>query len=707
MARLSKTGSPLLFKRSFQPFSAILRWGLWADGVRVTMPEGIEAGGNIAVLRERFEIDASKPLPELDTPNAKAYETKDRRGPNKLIYALICRADLPVRIGAMRALKSIQTPALLQLLDWGIVEWPLAQRKLIAVIYDQPTGGRVLSPGAHKFDHIPEPVFIKKILQPIHNAISEMSLSGVSHRAIRLDNLYWYDKAKERIVLGDCVTSPPGYDNPPAYEPVEFAMCLPEARGTGTVKEDMYAFGITCIGLLNGRDYFSRITHEEVIIGKLMHSTYANYAGEGRVPMNFLEVLRGLTCDDIRDRWGPDSLEMWLNGRRLTPIQPKPDRRSQRPFKFEGKEYTSTRELSHALATHWEASLEPILDGKIEIWLRRGLEINELADAVALAIRMSQAVQIEARQVNDLTIARVLMLLDPHAPIRYRDTCIHPGGFGNALATAMMQKKPLRPYAEMIGRELVKYWVEAQGYHTAELAHYESTFKEQSSNLGTTMVGWGIERCAYEMSDSLHCLSPIVGAEYVSEIRELLPALDRVSLNVDTSTSPVDRHIAAYIAVKWQRDTKVQLRTMAEPDEYRATLGTVSLLAVLQWRLGPPALHGLCGWIGGQLGPIISSYHNRVRRKDLEEKIPELVRKGSLPELYNVLDDQEERQKDAEGFAWARAEYSSAEQKIRAYEQGNLVRDERGYARGQQMGALLSAAIALFTVTTFVFLKLI
>lgn len=669
------------------------------------MPSEKDATGNV-VLRDRFEIDPSSPLPDLNMPNADAYHASDRRGSGKPVYALVCRPDMPVRIGAMRALKGVQSPGLLQLLEWGTVEWPALGRKLMVVIYDRPIGGRVLAAPGQRFDLIPEVHFVKKVFRPIYHALNEISQHGITHRAIRLDNLYWFDKAKERLVLGDCTTSPPGYDNVPACEPVEYAMCIPEGRGGGTVKEDMYAFGIACIGLMNGRDYVSHLSDVDVVLSKLSHSTYANYAGEGRVPMNFLEIIKGLVADDQKDRWGLESFDMWLNGRRLTPVQPQPARRSQRPFKFEGKDYTSSRELANAMAMNWDAAAAPILDGRLEIWLRRGLEVNELADFVALAIRMSQAVQIEARQVNDLTIARVLMLLDPRAPVRYRDIRVHPEGLGNALAVAIMQKKALRPYVEILGRELVKYWVEAQGYHDAELGHFESQAKEQAGNLSTAMMGYGIERCIYEMSDTLHCLSPLVEAEYVSEIRELLPALDRVSFKVDPKAQVVDRHIAAYIAVKWQRDTKVQFRTMAEPDAYRATLGMVSLLAVLQWRLGPPALHGLCGWIGGQLGPIINSYHSRIRRKDLEEQIPHLVRKGSLPDLYNTLDNQEDRQKDSEGFAWARAEYSSSEQKIRSFEQGNLVRDERGYMRGQQMGALLSVSVSLLTVTTFVFLRM-
>ena len=94
-------------------------------------------------------------------PNAKAYQAIDKRGPSKS-YALICRPDLPVRIGAC-ALKGLHPP-LLQLLDWGIVDGP-GNRKLIAVVYDQPTGGRFLRPGP-KFEHIPEAVFVKKVIHP-------------------------------------------------------------------------------------------------------------------------------------------------------------------------------------------------------------------------------------------------------------------------------------------------------------------------------------------------------------------------------------------------------------------------------------------------------------------------------------------------------------------------------------------------------------
>jgi hypothetical protein len=659
-----------------------------------------------AILRERFEVDPTQPLPDLDMPQARAYVCVDKRGGSRSLYALVCRHDLPLRVGAMRSLKGVQTPALLHLIEFGVIDWKPEGRRLMAVVYERPAGGRVVPPGGGRFEPIPENQVIKKIVKPVALALQEISQRGVIHRALRLDNLYWFDSARERLVIGDCTTAPPGYDNSAVYEPLYFAMANREGRGQGFVKDDLYSFGITCLSLMTGRDITQGWKTPAVVKAKLAQSTYATWASEAKVPLNFIEVMRGLLVDDFKDRWDLENLDLWLNGRRLTPIQPKPAKRAQRAFKFEGHEFYTTRDLAHAMSLHWDVATQYIMDGRLEVWLRRGLEDNETADAVALAIRLSQAVQADARMMVDFTVARVLVLLDPQAPVRYRDVRVTLDGFGTALATTLMARKPLRPYAEILARDLAKHWIDAQGLYSAENGHYEGMFKDLTANLQSPQMGYGIERCLYELNEHLHCQSPLVEAEYVTDIRELLPALDRVAERVDLKTKPVDRHIAAYISVKWERDTKVQFRALNDSVPDRHILGMVSLFAILQWRLGPPALHGLGGWLGAHLGPVIQSFHGRPRRRELDKEIPRLIKKGSLPELYNLLDNQEERQKDTEGFGWARAEYSAAEQQIQALEAGRLGRDERAELVGQQAAAVISVIVAIFTVGVLLFMRI-
>jgi hypothetical protein len=659
------------------------------------------------VLKDRYDIDPSEPLPDLDMPQAKAFHCEDRRDAGRSLYALLCRPDMPVRVGAMRSLKGVKAAGMLSLIEYGVVDWPPNKRRQMVVIYERPSGGRVISQPGERFEPVPETQFVKRVMKPIIQALTETSQRGVVHRALRLDNLYWYDSSKERLVFGDCVTSPPGHDNHPVYEPLYFAMADPIGRGQGFSKDDLYGLGVCFLGLLTGRDPAHGWAPADVIRAKLGQSTYSAIASDNRVPLNLIEVMRGLLCDDYKERWEVENVDLWMNGRRLSPIQPKPPKRAQRPFKFGGHDFFTCRELAHALAQNWDEAIGPITDGRVEVWLRRGMEDNETADAVGLAIRLSQASHGDAKNSVDFTVARVLILLDPMAPLRYRNVRVTLDGFGAALAVTMMQKKDVRPYAEILARDLAKSWVDAQGLYSHELSHFENQFKDLTANLQTQMIGWGIERCLYELNEHLPCQSNLIEPEYVCEIRELLPALDRVAAKLDHKTKPVDRHIAAFIGCKWERDTKVQFRALNEAVAERQTLGMVSLLAVLQWRLGPTALHGLASWIGGQLTPVISSYHGRGRRKDLEKEIPKLIRKGSLPEIYNLLDNQDERQRDNEGFAWARAEFSAADQQIKALEAGRTLRDEHSEMVGRQAAAVLSVFIAILTVSILLFMRII
>ncbi|MFA7429507.1 MAG: protein kinase family protein [Rhodospirillaceae bacterium] len=658
------------------------------------------------VLRDRFEINPAKPLPDLSSPQATAFHCEDRRGAGRSLMALICRPDMPVRAGAMRSLKGVQAAGMLHLIEYGVVDWPPAKRRLVAVVYERPAGGRVTKGPNTKFDPIPENQVVKKVIKPLLTAMTEMSTRGVTHRAVRLDNLFWFDTTRERLCLGDCSTAPPGYDNPAAYEPPDMAQANPEGRGQGYPKDDLYALGLTVVSLLSGRDITETWSNDDVVRAKMAQSTYATFAAEGRVPLNLIEFVRGVLCDDPKERWDLEDVDLWLQGRRLTPIQPKPPKRAQRPFKFEGREIFTMPELAHAMSVKWDAAAAPILDGRLEVWLRRGLEDNEAADAVANAIRIAQAQSGDPRQSSDLTVARVLIVLDPKAPVRYREVRTTLDGFGTALACAFMQGRPLTSYAEMLSRDLPKFWVEAQGLYSPELGHYESQFKDLKANLTTPIMGAGIERCLYEINENLHCQSPLIEGEYVTEIRELLPALDRVASKVDVKIKPMDRHIAAFINVKWERDTKVQFRALNDPDPQRAAIGMLSLLAILQWRLGPPALHGLAGWLGAQLQPIVESFHGRARRRDLEREIPQIIRKGMLPELYNLLDNQEERQKDAEGFAWARAEYSAATQQLKALETGRVARDEQAEVQGRRAAAMTSMAVAIVSIAIILVMRM-
>ena len=107
------------------------------------------------------------------------------------------------------------------------------------------------------------------------------------------------------------------------------------------------------------------------------------------------------------------------------------------------------------------------------------------------------------------------------------------------------------------------------------------------------------------------------------------------------------------------------------------------------------------------MGPAINAYHNRHTREELESDIPGLVRKGSLPELINLIDDPGKRKADKEGFIACRTEWLDAEMEIRDIEGAGDERLNKAEQSGQQAAAMISISIALTVITVLILTKLL
>ena len=674
-------------------------------------PAPSNGNGSFIIVRDRFTLYCDRPIPSLDMPNALAYEVADRKQEGRPLYALVCKPEMPARISVMRVLKGLEIPAVLHMVDWGVAEWPLVDRKCVIVIYHRPMGGRVMDSMASNFKRIPDHQFARAVIKPIADGLVELSLKGIAHRAIRPDNLYYMDEQRTKIVLGDCVSSVPAHDQPAVLETIESGMAMPSGRGAGTYGDDMYAFGASILMLAIGRNPMQGIPDAEISRRKIQHGSYAALVGDERMPVALIECLRGLLTDDPEQRWTAGNIDLWLNGKRLTPIQAKAESQAQRPIRFADQEFHSIRPLSYAMFQNWEKAISIISDGTLEIWIRRGHEINELADGIATAIKSTGAMAMMGGNKNDtddVIVARCLMLMDPKAPIRYRDFRCFIEGFGAGLAIATLRKQKLQAYSDFINRDLWRHWLGAQAAKTAaDNQQYETVFRDLKNYLKDPNSGAGAERCVYELNEWLPCLSPLIDAQYVMEVKGVLPALDMGAKSANTKLWPVDRHIAAFLRARYAKGTGSQIDSMNDPRPDRATIGMLSVLAIVQWRLGPETLFGLASWVGGLMGPVINSYQNRNKRKDLEKEIPKLIRKGNLAELYNYLDNPEERQRDAEGFAWAKAEYAASEKMIYDFEHGQVDRQESAIKLGRQTGAVAAALIMFVTLLVVIMGKLL
>ncbi len=661
--------------------------------------------GSPVTLRERYLIYPGSALPDLATPSAQAFHAEDRRDQAKVVFALVARPGFPVRINALRALKGVECAGLMTLLEWGVVDWPPANRKVMVLVYARPLGGRVTASLTTEFKCVEEVDAVRKIVNPVVAALKALKAASLTHRAIRPTNMFWASAAKDRIVLGDCATVPPAYEQPALIEPIESAMTHASGRGAGTSADDVYAFGASLAILLQGMSPVPSLDDEAVIRQKIVQGSYGVLIGDARMPLPMIEILRGTLCDDAHERWDNEALELWLHGRRLSPLVAKIEKRAARGFAFNNTEYFTSRELAIAMARHWEAAAPFVLDGRVELWLRRSLDNKEKANAVATAVQAAGA-DADKRGAADILVSKVCMILDGRAPIRYKGLAVMPDGFGSLLALAMVEGRDLRIIAEALMRETTRAWFETRDAYNPDNSVLEAHIRAQKVFLDRGTIGNGVERVLYELNEAMPCISPLTVDSYVLELRDLLPALNASAKKAEGKGWPVDRHVAAFVAARTNFDIERQMSDLALPDPARSVLGMLNLLATIQWRVGQGGLYGLAAWTAALMAPVINGFHGREKRRELEKEAVRIAREGSLVELSRLLDNPEDRHLDQQGFEEARAEWVAAQREILDIEAGRVQKGE-AVRTAQQVAALVSVTIAFITVTLLLIAKVL
>ncbi len=649
------------------------------------------------LLRERYLIDASSPLVELDSPSAKAYAVQDRKQLNRQLFALICAPGLPPRTKVMAALRGATIPGMMPLIEWDTVYWPPLGQRCMAVIFGRPQGGKLLMSPMPEDRQINDNELARRVLDPVARAVQELARRGTTHGSIRPDNLFFMDEERNDVVLGESVCAPPGFHQPPALETIERAMTSPAGRGEGTVGDDFFALGTTLVCLVLGHTPGEDLSEDDLITARTEWGSYTTYCGSARVPLALLEPLRAMLSDDPKDRWDTDKLERWLDGQRLSPLQLKSAPKSETAFTFAGKAYRTTRTLARAMTLNVSEAAKAIKGGALDVWLRRGLKDGKRATAVAEVVEAAGTHHNDWLGSDDVVVAKVAMLLDPQAPIRYKGFSFLPEGYGSALAVELVRGGDIQIAAEAVARELPGFWLSAQHDSLADKRAIAKTFGQLRGFLQINEPGYGIERCLYELNPSLPCQSQLVIEDYVVDIGNLLPALDRKATRTDVTTKPMDRHIAAFIAARFDEDIEPHLRALASAEEKKSLIGVLSLLAFVQWRLRLDALYGLSSWVGGLLGPASNVYRSRTTRGRIEREIPRLVRHGSLPEIFGLLEDIEARKHDAQGHAAAQAAFAEAEAEIKRLAEGGAAR-AAAEQTGQRVAAMTSVVISLAVV---------
>lgn len=658
------------------------------------------------VLNKRYPVVPDARLADLDAPTARAFAARDLRSPERSLFALICDRRLPPRTDVIKSLSPIEIASIVRPLDHGILAWPPAGgQEHYVVLFEKPGGGRVFAAGAGPEKPMREDELIRGIMRPLVQSLMDLHGRNLPHRAVRADNLFFADPNREAVILGECVSGQPGFSQPAIYEPIDLAMANPAGRGQGNLSDDIYAFGVLLVTLLHGGDPCAGQSEQEVVAAKLTRGSYAALVSKARASLNLMEPLRGMLCDDPRERWSAQDLFMWLNGRQQTPKQQVIPQKVAWPLEFGGETHNNLRVLADAMARDWPGATETIRSPRFADWLSHVANNEKAGTPMLRRVLDSLSGRAQSARATDELTARAVIALDPPAPLRYKGFAAVPEAVGQALAIDFHRPNATDQFREITKARLAFTWMEAQASSTPIFVQIKKQAELIESFLGREGWGFGVERCLYELTDSWPCQSPILERFLVCEIDQLLPALDKLASEGPPDFSPVDPHIAAFCAVLLKNQAEQPLGELDSTDPATHRIGVLRLLSLVQRAANRQPAPATARWLARLMSPVIETFHNRPYRAKLAAKLEEVSKEGDLSRLLSLVDNQKARDQDREGFQRAKAMFEHAGKEIRWLEQGGLTSKDQVMKGSRYAAALTTSVVSGLTllVLTFAF----
>lgn len=659
------------------------------------------------ILKNRYRIELSSPLPALDSRNAKAYAATDTEDSAAQLYALVCRHGTYQRQRAMQALKDFRHPNVLPLIDFGVMHLSQPQEDRLVIIHQRPSGKKL----SQLINEVKEPLgdyfLSRQLVAPIASAIHELSQIGITHGLINPEKIYFSD----RPILGECVSEPCGLSQPFYFETVDRMQALPYAKGEGSSAVDFYALAVLMLLIQLGVDHVKNLPPPTLAHRILREGAINVLIGPRDTSELFYDLYKGMLGQQSDDRWNYRYVKSWLEGKRYNVLVPPVPVEATRPFDFAGFQVTNRRELAHLLFQSWDEITEIVLHGHLQQWVAVSVRDKEASESVArIAKSISQINRKNEAQLFE-QLMRVLILFDPDSPIRIGNLAFHVDGIDSLCAELIQQndEKSLQLLSKFIEYDMVAFWTETQmGALEKEIPEHIDFFlkklEKMRGYMRNTGFGFGVERMLYDLNLHIPCLSPLLAKYHVTNLKELVFSLDAQAPRLCNEHDPIDRHIAAFCAGRLALLHEVRLHELVSVPSLAAsrTLMALRLLSASQQRASVSELYGLSHWIGLRLMPALVVIKSNTLKSELSKIISEHAREGYLPSMADVMINGSYATADQSSFHSAKETYRRTTLQIDAYRKHHLL-EERTNHLAHSLSKLL--AYGAFVLTLIIVLR--
>ncbi len=620
-----------------------------------------------------YAVDPARPIGGAGQP---AFAVADRLGAALPLMAVRVAPTRPPRAAALQALAGI-TEGLLGPIAHGV--GPAAdQPEAYYVICPVPSGPPVgAAPRAWS-----ESELLDCLLRPAAQVLARLAARGMTHRGIRSDNVF-QPAPGQPVVLGQAWAAPPASLQPAGFEPPYSAMCLPCARGEGTIADDVYALGVLMVLLALGR-LPPEESAEETVARKLELGSFAAIAGDSRLPSAIADLARGMLAEEPEHRPSPALLldPATARGRR---VAARPPKRAPIPAQIGARLVRDSRTLAHAIAVQPEQGLAALRNGTVDAWLRRGL-----GDAV-LAARLDEAIRARPGEApgSEARIAmRAIAILDPLAPLCWRGAALWPNGLGPALAAT--ENAAL---VEMVASEAATEWAAVRP-ERLDVAATAAEARRRRAMLGAHAQD-GIRRLAYALNPLLACASPLLAGRCVMRPEELPQALE--ASGAASGVGMVDSDVAAFIAARLPGSGEAAAAKRALAGGAPSALARLELFAALQERAPAPA-PTLARRLLASTEALLADWHGTARRSTMAARLTALAEAGLFAPMLALVQDPTGRAADLAQAREAARALERIERELELIDRGGEARSLAARALGREAASGVALGVLALAV---------
>lgn len=636
-----------------------------------------------ALIAGRFAVDAAHPLPDAGG-GVPAFLAADRQAVALRRVALAVSRDAPPRVKPLLALDepidNLMTP-----LAHGVASAPGGKGEGYYIICTPPPG----PPLSAALTAWPEAALLDLVLRPVARVLDTLQGRGLTHRAIRLNNVFQAAPGQP-VTLGAAWAAPPAMHQPAVFESPYQAMCQPAGRGDGSIAEDVYSLGVLLLVLAGGRIPLANLDDAALIRWKLDLGSFTALARDTAMSGFITDLVRGMLAEDP-DHRPPPSLLLDPANARARRVAARPARRSQRPLMLGDIAVYDARTLGYALLRDDKKAIQALRAGTVTHWLRRGMGDATLAADVEEVVRNRVTDPALALQADAIMLMRAIGTINPRMPLCWRGIALWPDALATLVAEAVATRGALMALAEeLLVDAIIHDWTLAT-HRASRVETVAMSFEVAAAQQYLQSDGaGGFLRVFYTLNPLLPCRGAGMAAAWIVTMADLMRFLERTAES--TRGRLVDVELASFIAARADRRTEVEVNALlAKVDAAAIRDRELALLRDLQSRYYPQPMPGLAKWAVERLRPAVEQWRNRPQRAALMTRLEALAEDGYLGRLLALLDDPAGRAADRLGAEQAATERAVIDAELAAI----VVSDGMRLAEAGHLGQAVTAAIGL------------